>query len=287
MKNIGIIANFKRPHASAVLKELAGKAAANGLSIFADPDTAKHLPQAECVPLNRLAEKIDVLFALGGDGTVLFAVNALAGADVPVFGINLGRLGFLTATSDENVSEALEEVLQGSCRISERTVLECRLFDKEQLISEQRALNDAVIGWGGSSHISSLALSINEEQSVEFMCDGIIIATPTGSTGHALSAGGPIIHPGSASLGISPICPHTLSNRPLVIPDTSRIAIEILKTRKKLVCSVDGQDIHNALEEGFRLEIRKSDQGVKLMRLQSDSYFNLLSRKLHWRGSNL
>lgn len=287
MKNIGVIANTKRPHAEEVLSEIACKARGLGFNVYADPDTAVLLKCAEPLAPEKFADQIDIAFALGGDGTMLFTAKALAGKDIPIFGLNLGSLGFLTSVSDQEVDRALEALASNKLRESVRTVAECSISTKGEPLGEFRALNDMVIGWGHSSHINTLALRINGEEVSQFMCDGVIVSTPTGSTGHSLSAGGPILHPETPVFVINVICPHTLSSRPLVIPDSSEIEIEVLKARKALVCSVDGQDVCNEAGVGFTMRITKSAHPVRFLQLPEHSYFDVLTRKLHWRGSSL
>jgi NAD+ kinase len=287
MKNIGVIANIKRPNAESVLSDVACRARALGFNLFADPASVSLLPGAAPLAPELFASTVDVVLALGGDGTMLFAAHALAGADIPIFGLNLGSLGFLTSVGDHEVEHALESLASGNLRESVRSVAECELWSGEKKVGQFRALNDMVIAWGGSSHITTLALRINGEEISQFMCDGVIVSTPTGSTGHSLSAGGPIVHPEAPVFEINVICPHTLSSRPMVIPDRCEIEIEVLKSRKKLVFSVDGQDVSSDVECGFIMKVRKSDRPVRLLQLPEHSYFDVLTKKLHWRGSSL
>jgi NAD+ kinase len=217
---------------------------------------------------------------------VLYTARALHGSDIPIMGINLGSLGFLTSVSDTEIFQALEALAKETYKVSERDVAECRIFQNGTPVGEERALNDIVLGWGASSRIVTLKLSINGEAVGSFMCDGMMVSTPTGSTGHSLSAGGPILHPGIGGFGINVICPHTLSSRPLVVPNTSLIEIEVANAAKELILSIDGQDEYK-VEEGGRIEIRKSLHRVRFLQLQGHSYFSVLAKKLHWRGSSV
>lgn len=253
------------------------------LRLVADEQTARYLPGAKGIGLAEFPGAVDVLLALGGDGTVLFCARQLAGAPVPILGINLGSLGFLTSTSEEQMEEALDALCAGTCISDVRSVADCEVVRDGEVIKRYRVLNDAVAGFGGSSHLVTLDLAVDGTPIATFSCDGMIVCTPTGSTGHALSAGGPIIQPHAEVFGISAICPHTLSNRPLILPDRSRIEIAVRHTRKTLVLSVDGQDVAD-LSEGDRLRITRSDQPVTFLHLPGYSYFSVLSRKLHWRG---
>jgi len=286
MKKAGVIANPKRPHAADIFARLARKAAVLGIELFADEQTAAHLPSATVIEFDQFQKTVDVLLALGGDGTVLFCARLLAGADVPILGINLGSLGFLTGIGEDALEQALDTLAAGKCRHELRSVADCTVLRTGKPAVSYRVLNDAVIGFGGSSHIIKLGLSVNGEPITSFACDGMIIATPTGSTGHALASGGPIIQPGAGVFGVSVICPHTLSNRPLILPDSHTIEITVQHTHKKLVFSADGQDVEE-LDAGDAVRIVRSDKPIAFLQLPDYSYFSVLSRKLHWRGSNL
>lgn len=282
MKKVGVIANSRRPHAADVFERLTRKAEELNWILYADEASAGHLPAAEVVPFEQFAPTIDVLLAMGGDGTVLFGAKLLEGANIPILGINLGSLGFLTGVSEDNMEAALDAFESGTCRPEQRSVAECSVSSGKTF----RVLNDAVIGFGGSSHIVTLNLSINGEPTTSFACDGMIICTPTGSTGHSLATGGPILQPGCSAFGISLICPHTLSNRPLVIPDSNLIEVTVQNTRKTLLLSIDGQD-SGELSTGDTIRITRSKNPVTFLYPPDYSYFSVLRRKLHWRGSNL
>jgi len=286
MKKAGVIANPKRPHAADIFERLARRAEALGIELFADGQTAAHLPSATVLPFDKFSETVDVLLALGGDGTVLFCARLLAGADVPILGINLGSLGFLTGVGEDSLEKALDALAAGKCRREIRTVADCTILRNGKPAADYRILNDAVIGFGGSSHIINLGLSVNGEPITSFACDGMVVATPTGSTGHFLSSGGPILQPGAGVFGVSVICPHTLSNRPLVLPDTHVIEIAVQRTYKKLILSADGQDVEE-LDTGDAVRVTRSDKPAIFLHLPGYSYFSVLSRKLHWRGSSL
>ncbi len=286
MKKIGVIVNTKRPRAPQVLEELRQLAAQHGFRLYAENAEMAEALGAECIPVAEFGKSVDVALAMGGDGTVLYTSRALNGFDVPIMGINLGSLGFLTSVGDTDIAAALDAIAHKTYKVSRRLVAECRFFQNGSPVGTIPALNDIVLGWGASSRISTVKLSIDDEQVGSFMCDGIIVSTPTGSTGHSLSAGGPILHPGICGFGINVICPHTLGTRPLVVPDDSRIEIEVVNAAKELILSIDGQDEYK-VEKGGRIEINKSAHDARFLQLQDHSYFSLLSQKLHWRGSAL
>ena len=286
MKKVGVIVNTKRPRAPEILDEVRQLAEMYGFSLYAEtPEMAEALG-ARLIPIEQFRETVDVALAMGGDGTVLYTAHALHETPVPVLGINLGSLGFLTSVSDLEVAPALKAIAEDTCKVSERMVAECHIFHGSDLLGSEASLNDIVLGWGASSRIVTLQLRIDGEIVGTFMCDGMIVSTPTGSTGHALSAGGPILHPEVDGFGINVICPHTLGSRPLVVPASCSIEIEVVNAAKELILSIDGQDEYK-VEKGARIEIRKSPHSVRFLQLENHSYFSVLSKKLHWRGSAL
>jgi len=286
--NIGIFANRNKPAAASTLSALA--AAARELAVtlvVCDKATARLVPKAKLVAPARFGNSLDLLLSLGGDGTVLQSVRALNGAKTPILGINLGNLGFLTSVPETQAVKALRTLHSDAYQVSEYPLLEARLLrgPRGKQIFRARALNDVVMGWGTSPRATMIEVEVNRQLVASFVCDGLIVATPIGSTGHALSAGGPILHRETPALVIEPICPHTLSNRPIVLPNDRRITLRVADRRKKLLLSVDGQS-HGWLEDGDRLEIRTAKETAHFVHLPGTSWFKLLSQKLHWRGSS-
>jgi NAD+ kinase len=286
MKKAGVIANPKRPHAADIFDRLARKAGALGIKLFADKQTSDCLPSATVLEFEQFAETVDVVLALGGDGTVLFCSKLLNGAEVPILGINLGSLGFLTGVGEDQLEAALDALASDTCERDVRTVADCTILRDGKPAATYRVLNDAVIGFGGSSRIVTLDLAVDGEPITSFACDGMVVTTPTGSTGHFLSSGGPIIQPGANVFGIGVICPHTLSNRPIILPERSTIQISVHHAHKKLLLAADGQDVAE-LGEGDIIQIIRSTKPVIFLHLPGYSYFSVLSQKLHWRGSSL
>lgn len=284
VKRIGVIANKKRADAGSVLKKLETKAKALGFELVTCEQTTQFLPDAKHVEKREFAEHIDVLLALGGDGTLLFCARVLNGAHVPIFGINLGRLGFLTSLREEELEKAMEALASGNYRVSPRTMMHCRVIEDGQIIREYRALNDLVLSWGASVRIANIEVTVDDKELTTYAADGLIVATPTGSTGHSLSAGGPIVHPETTAFILTVICPHSLSARPVVVPDTSKIRLK-LGGSKELILAVDGQD-GLPMPPGHELEIVRAEHGVELISLPSFSYFSVLREKLGWRGSS-
>ena len=285
---IGIFANLSKPAADSTLADLAQAAKELRIPLLTcDKETARRIPGAKRVAPSRFGQAVDLLLSLGGDGTVLQAVRALGGADAPILGINLGNLGFLTSVPDTQAVPALRALASGAYQVADYPLLEARLLrgPRRRQIARARALNDIVMGWGTSPRATMIEVEVDRQPVASFVCDGLIVATPVGSTGHALSAGGPILHRDTPALVLEPICPHTLSNRPVVLPNHGLVSLRLADKRKKLLLSVDGQPC-GWLEDGDRLEIRKAKETARFVHLPGYSWFTLLSQKLHWRGSS-
>ena len=286
MKALGIIANCGKPRASAVLAELSERAGELGLELHASGDTAAMLPGVCHEPLPDVFEAADVVVALGGDGTMLTAVRELDGADVPLIGVNIGSLGFMTSVAEQDLSAALECLQDDTYIVSERVVAEC-VVTHSGGIARYCALNDVVVSSGASSRVITLDVTVGGKDVTSYVCDGLIVSTPTGSTGHSLSAGGPILIPEINAFLISPICPHTLSSRPLVVPDTSKIIIEVNDhSDHDARLSVDGQ-VGLALSRGDSVGVSRCKQNVRFLHLPDYDYFEVMRQKLRWRGSNV
>lgn len=285
MKTIGVIANIAKPQARAVLVQVAATARRLKLSLVAMPETARLLPGARRVKADRFARSLDAVLALGGDGTLLHAARLVQLSGTPILGVNLGNLGFLTTATVEELDAGLALLARGGYRLSPRTVLEATVYRGKRQLGNYRALNDVVAGWGRSSRITTFAVDVDGEMITSYRCDGLIVSTPTGSTGHSLSAGGPILHPEADVLLLNVICPHTLSARPIVLPDRSRVTITVAGASKPLLLSVDGQE-ELQLAQGDRLIIRRSRRSVSLIHLSGYRYFGVLRQKLQWSGSS-
>jgi len=286
MKRLGVIANLSKPEASAALKRLAGKAAKLGLELLSDEATAKLLGQCKIAARADVVEKSDAIIAMGGDGTMLRAVRELDGRDKPLIGVNLGSLGFMTSVAEEDIERALESLAAGKYLESTRAMAECVVVRNGKEIGCYRALNDVVVTSGKSVRILSLEMSIDNQHVTSYACDGLIISTPTGSTGHSMSAGGPIVQPDTQAFVISLICPHSLSSRPLVVPDKSEISVRIEESEGDILLSIDGQEGYS-LSQDDCVKVRRSGKSVRFIHLAGYSYFAVLRQKLHWRGSVL
>lgn len=286
MKRIGVLANIIKPHAPLILARLADLAHQHGLSLIVCDDTDTLLPHAQKVEPADLSSSVDVLFALGGDGTMLRAVRLLSGADTPVLGVNLGSLGFMTSVPEEDLERAVQAVIKGVYTLSVRSLIDCRVMRDDREVERYVALNDIVVGWGSSSRVLNIGLAINGEEVANYVCDGVIVSTPTGSTGHSLSAAGPIVHPYAQVLLVNVICPHTLSARPLILPDSSVLQVTMgeMPSCKRPLLSADGQG-EFPLQAGDQLVMGRSSGDAQFVHLPDYSYFSVLRQKLNWRGA--
>ncbi|HMO03617.1 MAG TPA: NAD(+)/NADH kinase [Kiritimatiellia bacterium] len=286
MKTIGLIVHTTKSVSADALRRLTETARRLNVDLCTCPPYGDHLTGIRCVETAACTQAMDALVALGGDGTLLRAVGLIAGRDIPVLGVNLGRLGFLTSVTESELEHGLEALVAGTYTTSARTMLDGTIVNRKGAsVDVLRALNDVVVGWGQSTRIVTLDVAINQEPVASYRCDGIIVSTPTGSTGHSLSSGGPILHPDAPALLLNVICPHTLSARPVVVPDNAEIRITVKQTSKQLLLSVDGQD-GRTLSEGDALVIRKATERFNLVHLPGYQYFAVLRKKLHWSGSS-
>jgi NAD+ kinase len=286
MKVIGLIANNTKPRAAEMVRAIETHASVLGLNLLADEATAALSEGVRGVLPEALFEQAEAIVALGGDGTMLRAVRALDGRDTPVMGINIGGLGFLTSVSEAEMDQALRCLSEGNFVCTEMSVAACSVSRGGRVEGVYRGLNDVVISLSSRSRVARLGVTIDGDYLTSYLCDGLIVATPAGSTGHSMSAGGPILTPRAAALVISAICPHALSARPLVVPDSSIIEIRPEEADAPLVLSVDGQ-VGEQLDLGDIVTVRRSDRNVRFVRLPGHSHFALLRQKLRWSGSSV
>ncbi len=286
MKCIGVIANCGKPQAGDVLQRVATEAARLNLELVVCDETRTLLPSARSLTLPEFTDIVDGVLTLGGDGTMLHTVRILAEAAKPVLGVNLGSLGFMTHVPQCEVEAAIGALAADTFALSARTMLGGRVYRAGNIVAQTMALNDIVVGWGQSSRAMTLGLTVDGDEVAEYLCDGLIVSTPTGSTGHALSSGGPIVMPTAPVFNMNVICPHSLSARPLVLPDTCTIRVNILQlpSEKCPLLSADGQD-EFVLQREDVLEINRYPHHALFVQLPDHLYFAVLRQKLHWRGS--
>ncbi len=280
MRKIGIICKPGRPEPLEILGELLPWLHKKERLTFVDAETASALG-IEGVPRTELASMVDVVFVLGGDGTMLNASRLVAEHGVPILGINLGRMGFITEISRDGVFEAVENLFEGRWEIEERMMLSTHVSRAGKKIVEYTVLNDVVINKGALARIIDLETSVNGIYVTTFRSDGLIISTPTGSTAYSLAAGGPILYPTLGNIVLTPICPHTLTNRPIALPDDFRIQVELKTQSESVYLTLDGQ-VGFALRTGDLVDIRKSEHKTRLIIPHNRDYFRVLRTKLKW-----
>lgn len=281
MKTIGIIAK-NIPKAQKAAKQLALWLAARGKKALIDSETAAvlHMPGQEGAAIAKQAEMIIVL---GGDGTLLSAARLVADAhaDVPIFGVNLGSLGFMAELSLDEMYDNLSKAMAGKLETEERMLLTASVIRNNKRAARYQVLNDVVINKGALARMMELKVSVNDGHLTTLRSDGLIVATPTGSTAYSLSAGGPIIHPTIHCFVLTPICPHTLSNRPIALPDTVTVTVCLLSQSEDVLLTLDGQ-IGFPLRPDDSVEIKKSRFKIRVIKHPAKSYYDILREKLRW-----
>ncbi|MDH5352984.1 MAG: NAD(+) kinase [Gammaproteobacteria bacterium] len=233
------------------------------------------------VPINDLVDSADLVISLGGDGTLLTAARALVDRNIPLLGINLGRLGFLADVSIKEVEQHLKDVLEGKYRVEKRFFIEGEFFHQDKLVSSSIALNDIIVHSHESLSMIEYEVYSNGNLIHQQRADGVIVTTPTGSTAYALSGGGPIMHPSLETLAIVPICPHTLSNRPIVVPADHKIEISLTKDDNLAQLNYDGQ-AGSVMNSANKVQITRCARPLTLLHPENYDYFQILRAKLYW-----
>jgi NAD+ kinase len=285
VRRIGFVLRREKVRALELAKDLSPWLVSLGHETFCTEEYADVVPAARPVAEATLAQHIDLLVVLGGDGTLLHGTVLVADAGVPVLGINLGRLGFLAPFDPHEARPVILAAINGELPIEERMRLRVALWRSNATSPVERyALNDAVISQGSMARLVELATTIDGAPVTNYLADGLIICTPTGSTAYNLAAGGPILPPQQGAIVLTPICPHTLTNRPLVISSRATIAVRIVGESRGIMLTVDGQWVQ-AILPGDRVEISKAGSGLKLFRSERN-YFEILRQKLKWGAQN-
>jgi NAD+ kinase len=281
-KTIGIISRPLRSNLPEVIPGLLRWLEEHGVTSIYDPETASCLKDGALgTTRHKIAEESDLLLVLGGDGTLLAAAREAAARGVPVLPINMGSLGFLTSFTVEELYPALENVLAGHAIINERVLLLVERINAGRIVTQQRVLNDAIVHKGTLARMIQLELFIDEGFVCRYRADGLIVATPTGSTAYSMSAGGPIVHPAVESILITPICPHTLSDRPVVVRDTSIVEVRFSESADSVFLTLDGQT-GVPMQRGDRVRITRAAERLKLIQPPNKTYFEILRNKLKW-----
>jgi len=276
---IGIIIKKELPDAIDIVKGLLKTFVSRDVKVIAEPQVAKRLGirgyRREDIPA-----KSDLIIVFGGDGTLLSVARLVGDKGIPILGVNLGGLGFITGLHKDEIKKHIDDIVSGRYIFEERINLSADVIRKGKRMAHHTALNDVVISKGALARMIELDIDINNRYVTTFKADGLIISTPTGSTAHSLSAGGPILYPTLESFVISPICPHTLTSRPIVIPDTFVVSINI-KTGDDIFLTLDGQ-VGVPLQVNDMIIIKKSDYKTRFVFLHERDYFKVLRTKLKW-----
>ncbi len=282
LNKIGVVVGPQKPDAIAVVGELVEWCAQRNIELRATPEVATQL---RCTPMQmeagELAEAIDLLVVLGGDGTMLGASRLIGTRRIPVLGINFGYLGYLTEFTLEEMFAALEEIRAGNFLLEGRMLFDVSVIRDGKVVEVQRALNDAVINQGALAKMIELECYVNGDFVNRFRADGMIVSTPTGSTAYSLSAGGPIVFPSMSAIILTPICPHMLSNRPVVVPGEATVELTFRKADDGAMLTIDGQ--HGvALTPADRVRLQRSATSFEIVRPRQRNYFEVLRTKLKW-----
>ncbi len=278
---VGIVAKPKKP-AGEVVKGLVEWLSDKGHQPIFDEDTGAMAGVESPYKKSELPDLVDLMVVLGGDGTLLSVARLVGDREVPILAINLGALGFLTEVILDEVYPVLEKVTEGDYSLDERSLLEAHVHRQGERIAQYRVLNDVVIHKGTLARIIELETFIEEYYLTTYKADGLIISTPTGSTAYSLAAGGPIVHPSLPAIILNPICPFTLSQRPLVIPDSlGKVSVTLLTENEDVFLTLDGQ-VGFALRVRDTVEVRKAPHAIKLIKSPYRNYFEVLRAKLRW-----
>lgn len=243
------------------------------------------LSSATYSSIRELTRNVDLLLVFGGDGTMLRAADEAAGLPTPLLGVNVGSLGFLTDVSLQGIPAALKSIWRGEFSLETRHLIEVSGSCRGRTV-KRRALNDFVISRGVVSRLITLDVDVDGEPLTRYRCDGLILSSPTGSTAYSLSAGGAVVHPQAGVFAITPICPHTLSNRSVIVNLDSEIHVKVLSSKPEVILSADGEGV-SQMSAGDLLTVRRSRECVRLMHLRGRSFFETLRRKLHWSGASV
>lgn len=282
MKAVGVVGNPRYAELRGLLARIVAQAPDHEFALYAEPELADLWPDGS-PPHDLNGARLDVLLTLGGDGTLLRGARLLRSRPVPILGVNLGRVGFLTTATPDTMESALDALARGDYELESRRTLESRMIAPDRTErTGQLALNDVVVHKAGVARVIVVKVFVDDEEVSQYSADGIIVATPTGSTAYSLSAGGPVVVAGVDALVITAICPHTLAVRPIVVPGSAQIAIEVAAPwRDEVLVSYDGQ-IGSTLGFGERVVVRRATEAVRLIRIGKEGFFARMRRKLQW-----
>jgi NAD+ kinase len=281
IKTVGIYAKTNHPEAPKLAQDICSLLQQHDVDFLLEPWLGEALGSKAVAAKDIIPQQADLIIVLGGDGTLISVARQVNDLRVPILGVNLGSLGFLTEVTRQELPVMLEAVLAGQYVVSDRMMLNVDILRRGELVATHTLLNDVVINKGTLARIIDMETWVDGDYLTTFKADGLIISTPTGSTGYNLAAGGPIIYPGINSLVITPICPHMLTNRPLIVPSSSVVAIDVSFADDVVYFTGDGQ-IGANLEAGDRVEVRQSEARTHLIKSPTRDYFEILRTKLSW-----
>ena len=284
IKKIGIIANIEKEKSAEYTLLLRDWTLKQGVEVFLEEGIARKLGEETGLDRRKMASQVDLLVVFGGDGTLLRTVRFVSEYEIPIVGINLGEFGYLTEVNLNEMFSALELIFKGDFQTEKRMMLDITIQLGDETVRQQSILNDVVITRGNLSRILDLETTVNDRYLTTFRADGIIISTPTGSTAYSLSAGGPIVFPEQDSFIINPICPHTLTNRPIIIPDNVQVKVILWTKGQGATLTLDGQ-ISYTMRSGDSMIIKKSRYVTNLVSSPHRDYMQILRTKLGWGGS--
>jgi len=280
-KLAAIISRTAREEVARTVPELLAWLHAHGYEVIVDEETAKYSNGEEEVPRSQMSSRpLDLVVVLGGDGTLLSAARATAPIDVPLLGVNLGSLGFLTDVPLSSLFPMLDQIVHGRAAVEQRSLMQCDLLRGEQTLGSHLVFNDAVVNKTALARLNNYDLFVDQVFVSSYRADGMIVATPTGSTAYSLSAGGPVLMPTVNAFVITPVAPHSLTHRPLVVPDSAVIELVLRSDEEVAYLSLDGQPGLD-LRDGDRVRCRRSEHSVSLFRTDHD-FFHVLRTKLKW-----
>jgi NAD+ kinase len=283
ISTVGILSKPNSTEAARIVPELIAWLREREIASRLDHETASYAKSLAGLPRDKVPEGADLLIVLGGDGTLLSAARAVQGRNIPIFAVNLGGLGFLTAIQTEELHPQLERALAGNLPLESRRMLLTELWREEKLVASYQGLNDMVLAKAQIARMIDLKVLVDDSFVCIYKADGLIVTTPTGSTAYSLSAGGPIVFPSVAALTITPICPHMLTNRPVIVPDQSVIQISVLGDDQTTYLTIDGQ-VGELLRKGDLVVCRRSEHSISLVRPPNLLFFDVLREKLKWGG---
>ncbi len=282
MKAAAIISKPNKPELERVAPQVAEWLRVHAYQVFVDQETSAYVPGFQAVARDELAGKSpEFVVVLGGDGTMLAAARAVAQAGIPIMGVNLGSLGFLTEVPLDELYPTLEALVEGRCRVETRSMLHCHLMRNGERLAHYDAMNDVVVSKSAIARMIEFEVTVDGLRVAAYKADGLIVATPTGSTAYSLAAGGPVVAPDVAAFLVTPISPHALTHRPLVVKDTAEIAVLVNSVEEEAFLTVDGQ-VGVPIKDGDRLSCKHSKRQVRLLRMGNRNYFDVLRMKLKW-----